>query len=106
MTSIEKSKKKDAIYKNKEWLYEQYWKKKKSARKLGTESGVSVVTILYWMKKFDIKRRKNPKAKKLSRVRCLCDNLVRNEWYYCPKCGRKIRRLRMIKNHNDTWIVD
>ena len=99
-------KKKDILYKNKKWLDERYWKNKKSARKIGSECGVSVVTILYWMKKFDIKRRKNPKAKKLSRLRCSCDNLITGDWYYCPKCGKKVRHIKMTRNHEKVWKFD
>ena len=45
------------IYKNKDWLYEQYWDEEKTLKQVGEMCGVDGVTIFNWMKKFDINRR-------------------------------------------------
>ncbi|MBR9682293.1 MAG: hypothetical protein GOV02_01335 [Candidatus Aenigmarchaeota archaeon] len=44
-------------YKNKNWLYDQYWTKKKSLTEIGNMCHVSNITIKYWMLKFGIERR-------------------------------------------------
>jgi hypothetical protein len=51
-------------YRDKDWLYDQYWNKKKSLKKIGNECNVSPVTIQRNMIKFDIPRRTNSDANK------------------------------------------
>lgn len=45
------------LYKNKDWLYDQYWNQEKSMREIAEEYEVSYITILRWMKKLNIERR-------------------------------------------------
>ena len=45
------------LYKNKKWLYQKYWGEKLSLLKIANQVDVDHVTILNWMKKFNIKRR-------------------------------------------------
>ena len=44
-------------YKNKKWLYNAYWIKELPTTKIATLLNVNHVTILYWMDKFNIRRR-------------------------------------------------
>lgn len=44
-------------YLNKDWLYDQYWNRKKTQEEIGKICGVSKRTISIWMQKFDIKKR-------------------------------------------------
>ena len=46
--------KKYKIYKNKEWLYEQYWNNKKSMSVIAKEVGCYTMTIYRWFKTFNI----------------------------------------------------
>lgn len=46
-------------YKNKEWLYNEYVAKRKSSEEIAEECGVGGQTILNWLIKFDIPRRKS-----------------------------------------------
>ena len=46
------------LYKNKEWLHEQYCVKGKSAGDIGRDSGVGQFTIFNWAKKFGLKRKR------------------------------------------------
>lgn len=47
----------EKLYKDKNWLYEQYWEKGKSARTMAKIAKCSRVTISEWMKKYDIPLR-------------------------------------------------
>ena len=49
--------KKNKDYTSEYWLYDQYVNKKKNTIQVGKMCGVSHVTILHWMKKFNITRR-------------------------------------------------
>lgn len=51
-------------YRNKDWLYNQYWILKKSAYDIARECNCSNVTIYKWMERFDIARRTLPEAQK------------------------------------------
>lgn len=44
-------------YRNKDYLYQQYWEKGKSFREIGRENDVDHKTISYWFDKFDLSRR-------------------------------------------------
>lgn len=48
----------DDRYKDKEWLYDQYWNEPKTASEIADECGVSKATISYWLDKFEIETRK------------------------------------------------
>ncbi len=92
-------------YKNKDWLYEQYWKKNRSTRSIASEFDVSFVTILYWMKKFGIERRESINPRKKVQLRCYCGILIEKGWYYCPRCGNKVQRVKMMRR-NEEWEID
>lgn len=47
-------------YKSKEWLEQEY--KNKSLRNIADECNVTPAAILYWMKKYNISRRKQQQA--------------------------------------------
>ena len=47
-----------ALFETCQWLRQQYWGEEKSTREIAKILGVSFPTVLYWMKKFDIPRRK------------------------------------------------
>lgn len=51
-------------YKNKDWLYDQYWNKNKSSPQIAKECNVSKTIILRNLKKFNIKRRTSSQAHK------------------------------------------
>ena len=44
-------------YKDRDWLFDQYWNQGKSMDMIANETGKSKTTIQYWMKKFNIVRR-------------------------------------------------
>ena len=48
---------KNKIYKNKDWLNDQYWNQEKSIREISKKCEVDWETIRYWMKKYNIPRR-------------------------------------------------
>lgn len=57
----------DELYKNREWLYEQYVIEGKSTHAIGLEIGSKRDTVALWLKKFDIPIRRgglSPKFKK------------------------------------------
>lgn len=45
------------LYKDKNWLHDQYWNKNKSIRQIAEECNCDLNNIYYFMKKFDIPRR-------------------------------------------------
>ena len=45
------------LYKNKDWLYQKYWKESLSIPKIAKLCGVAYNTMCYWLEKFNIKRR-------------------------------------------------
>jgi len=45
------------LYEDKNWLYQKYWIEKLNIREMGKMCNVNCMTILYWMKKFKVKRR-------------------------------------------------
>ena len=47
----------DKLYKDKNWLYRQYWIKQLSLPKISRLCNISIPAIVYWMDKFKIKRR-------------------------------------------------
>ena len=47
----------EKIYKNKKWLYEQYWTLEKSTRQIAKEFNIGRDSIIYWMKKHNIPSR-------------------------------------------------
>lgn len=47
----------EKLYKNKEWLYEQYWSLKKSPNQIAKECNVSRRCIRNWMEKFNMTNR-------------------------------------------------
>jgi len=49
-------------YKDKNWLYNRYYIDNKSMKQIGKECGVSEGTIVYYMKKYNIKRRNRSDA--------------------------------------------
>ena len=49
---------KNIDYRSADWLYHWYWNGEKSSRQIGKICGVSQTTILKWMKKFNLVRRK------------------------------------------------
>lgn len=49
-------------YRNKDWLYDQYWNKKKSSFEIAKERNVSSSVVRKWMKKFNIPRRSASEA--------------------------------------------
>ncbi len=50
----------EKLYKNKEWLNDQYWNKKQSENMIAKKCGIVRSTLQYWFKKFGIlHRRKN-----------------------------------------------
>ena len=51
------TKKPNNTYKNREWLYQKYWKEKMPVRKLADEAGIAVCAIWYWMDKLKVHRR-------------------------------------------------
>ena len=46
------------LYKDRDWLVEQYINNKKSAYQIRKEYGISIDLIYYWLKKYQIPRRK------------------------------------------------
>jgi hypothetical protein len=52
-------------YKNKEWLYNRYWKEKLPMSIMAKLCGVHWTVIKYWMKKLDVKIRSKSEAGKL-----------------------------------------
>jgi len=52
------------LYKNKAWLYQQYWSKAKRTSQIGNELNVNEVTIWNWLKRFKIKIRTMSEALK------------------------------------------
>jgi len=50
------------MYKNRDWLYNQYWNKKKSAYQIAKKCKVFPGTIYYWMKKLNISFRSRSEA--------------------------------------------
>ena len=54
------------LYKDKDWLEEQYYENKKTTVDIAEECQVSYKTIIYWMDKFDLKRRSAAEATKLA----------------------------------------
>jgi hypothetical protein len=64
------------IHQNKDWLYDQYWNKKKSAFEIGNICNRHEDTIRYWMRKHHIPRRN-------SREYTFVDKLYTNkDWLY------------------------
>ena len=53
------------IYKDKDWLYQKYWKEELSTIGISKLSGCSHRTICKWMKKFNISRRTRSEVVKL-----------------------------------------
>jgi len=45
------------LYKDKDWLYDQYWNKKKTLKEIGKICNVGRSCIHSWMKRFNIPRR-------------------------------------------------
>ncbi len=45
------------LYKNRDWLNNQYWNLNKSAHQIATELNINEDVVLYWLKKLNIKRR-------------------------------------------------
>ncbi|MFW9881201.1 MAG: hypothetical protein ACFFG0_49690, partial [Candidatus Thorarchaeota archaeon] len=58
---VEKEKQIDYSYKYKKWLYEQYITLNRYRKEIAKECGVSVDNINYFLKKFNINKRKNKK---------------------------------------------
>jgi len=56
---------KPKVYWNKKWLYNEYVKKRKSAREIAKEQGCRESNILYFLRKFGIKRRSISEARKV-----------------------------------------
>lgn len=56
--------KKNQQYKNKTYLYNQYWNLKKTLKQIGKENNCHADTILYWMKKYNILRRNYSESQK------------------------------------------
>lgn len=54
------------LYRNKDWLYKQYWNKNLSVGQIAQASTSYRNTIRMWMKKFDIPRRSLSEAKLLN----------------------------------------
>lgn len=44
-------------YKDRTWLYEQYWDKRRNITAIALDCAVSNTTIHYWMRKFNIRIR-------------------------------------------------
>lgn len=57
-------------YKNKDWLFKQYWVNNLSSYKIGRLCSRSHSTILYWMRKFNIPRRSNTEIVRLCEYGC------------------------------------
>ncbi len=52
-------------YKDREWLYDQYWNKNKTQKEIALMCDLKkAATISYWMKKFKIPRRTNSETSK------------------------------------------
>ena len=45
------------VYKNRNWLYNKYWKEGKCRREIAEETGVSTGTIQYWIEKLKVPQR-------------------------------------------------
>lgn len=53
-----KYKRENSLHRNKEWLYKMYWKEKKSMYQIADICKVCAGCIHYWMKQFNIPRRR------------------------------------------------
>lgn len=51
-------------YRNRDWLWEEYWRKKRSAPSMARECGVTKRVIHYWMGKHGIRLRTISEAKR------------------------------------------
>lgn len=54
------------LYENRDWLYEQYVLKNKTAKEIADEVGRTEMTIYNWLLKFDLLRYKG-KGRKLGK---------------------------------------
>lgn len=54
------------LYQNKDWLYDQYWIKEKSSEEIAEQFNLTRQGIIFWLKKFKIKRRTTSNAQKLA----------------------------------------
>lgn len=54
------------LYENRDWLYEQYVLKNKTAKEIAEEVGRTEMTIYNWLLKFDLLRYKG-KGRKLGK---------------------------------------
>lgn len=52
----------EPFYKNKDWLFEEYFTKFRSTTNLADEFGITYNTIIYWLKKFGFKPRTKSEA--------------------------------------------
>ena len=90
------------IYKNKKWLENIYLKKELSSLKIGKLCKVNYVTILNWLKKYNIKRRpsaeKNELEKRFIKYNLIDNKHIPDDYLYNT---RKIR-LRVLAGLIDT----
>lgn len=52
------------LWKDRKWLQEMYWENEMTLAEMGNVAGCDAVTIMYWMKKYNIPRR--PRNKQIS----------------------------------------
>lgn len=58
----------EKLYKNKDWLENQYCEQQKSVNQIGREYNINHQTILNWMKRFNISSRSRPEFTHLSQA--------------------------------------
>ncbi len=88
---------KNKPYSNKDWLYDQYWNKGKSATKIGILCKVSDTTIGHWLRKLGIpSRNERYNQDKFKKICKYCDKeyfpdgLNINRQKYCSrKCAQR-----------------
>ena len=94
----------EKLYRNEEWLQEQYWEQEKTLRQIADKAGVSQKTITNWMDKHEIERRGISEARTDGDVEPLKnEEWLRKQYYEQEKSADKIADERDV--HKTTVIA-